>query len=67
MCIRDRTLSEALGIMATMCRDAHIDPELFWLFIEEKIYLSYAEQFLAPRQIDEVDPDSLLVKAGLKA
>lgn len=62
-----KTLSEALGIMATMCRDAHIDPELFWLFIEEKIYLSYAEQFLDPRQIDEVDPDSLLVKAGLKA
>ena len=53
--------------MATMCRDAHIDPELFGLFIDEKIYLSYAEQFLDPQQIDEIDPDSLLVKAGLKA
>ena len=62
-----KKLSEALGIMATMCRDAHIDPELFGLFIEEKIYLSYAEQFLDPHQIDEVDPDSLLAKAGLKA
>ena len=62
-----KKLSEALGIMATMCRDAHIDPELFGLFIDEKIYLSYANQFLDPRQIDEVDPDSLLAKAGLKA
>ncbi len=62
-----KKLSEALGIMATMCRDAHIDPELFALFIDEKIYLSYANQFLDPHQIDEVDPHSLLVKAGLKA
>ncbi|MCQ6257956.1 HD domain-containing phosphohydrolase [Pseudomonas sp. Q11] len=62
-----KKLSEALGIMATMCRDAHIDPELFGLFIDEKIYLSYANQFLDPRQIDEVDPDSLLAKAGLQA
>ncbi|MCJ8206514.1 HD domain-containing phosphohydrolase [Pseudomonas sp. RGM2987] len=61
-----KKLSEALGIMATMCRDAHIDPELFELFIEERIYLRYAEQFLDPQQIDEVDPHSLLVKAGLQ-
>lgn len=61
-----KKLSEALGIMATMCRDAHIDPELFGLFIDEKIYLSYANQFLDPHQIDEIDPHGLLVKAGLK-
>lgn len=61
-----KKLSEALGIMATMCREAHIDPELFGLFIEEEIYLRYAEQFLDPQQIDTVDPHSLLVKAGLK-
>ncbi|MEO6676852.1 MAG: HD domain-containing phosphohydrolase, partial [Pseudomonas sp.] len=41
-----KSLSEALGIMATMCRDAHIDPELFGLFINEQIYRQYAEQFL---------------------
>ncbi|MBC3374609.1 HD domain-containing protein [Pseudomonas sp. SWRI92] len=62
-----KKLSEALGIMATMCRDAHIDPELFGLFIDERIYLHYAEAFLDPRQIDEIDPDNLLAKAGLKA
>lgn len=52
--------------MATMCRDAHIDPQLFELFINEQIYRQYAEQFLDPKQIDTVDPASLLVKAGLR-
>ena len=61
-----KSLSEALGIMATMCRDAHIDPELFGLFINAGIYRQYAEQFLDPQQIDAVDTASLLVKAGLQ-
>ncbi|VVQ05385.1 hypothetical protein PS918_04596 [Pseudomonas fluorescens] len=60
-----KSLSEALGIMATMCRDAHIDPELFGLFIKARVYLQYAERFLDPRQIDAVDPSGLLIKAGL--
>ncbi|CAI8711885.1 HD domain-containing phosphohydrolase [Pseudomonas serbica] len=61
-----KTLSEALGIMANMCRDAHIDPELFGLFINAQIYLQYARRFLDPRQVDAVDTSSLLIKAGLK-
>jgi HD-GYP domain-containing protein (c-di-GMP phosphodiesterase class II) len=61
-----KSLSEALGIMATMCRNAHIDPELFGLFIKAHIYLRYAERFLDPAQIDAVDPSGLLIKAGLK-
>ena len=52
--------------MATMCRDAHIDPELFELFITAEVYRQYAEQFLDPKQIDEVDAPGLLVKAGLR-
>lgn len=60
-----KSLSEALGIMAFMCRNAHIDPQLFRLFIEAHIYRQYAERFLDPRQIDAVDPSGLLVKAGL--
>jgi hypothetical protein len=48
-----------------MCRDAHIDPELFGLFINAQVYLQYADRFLDPQQIDAVDPTSLLVKAGL--
>ncbi|MEJ5060962.1 MULTISPECIES: HD domain-containing phosphohydrolase [unclassified Pseudomonas] len=61
-----KSLSEALGIMAFMCRDAHIDPELFGLFINAHIYLKYAERFLDPQQIDAVDHSGLLIKAGLK-
>ncbi|MDR9753958.1 HD domain-containing phosphohydrolase [Pseudomonas sp. SZMC_28357] len=61
-----KTLSEALGIMATMCRDAHIDPQLFELFIGEGVYLTYARRYLDPQQLDEVDTEGLLVKAGLR-
>jgi hypothetical protein len=35
--------------------DNHIDPDIFDLFIREKIYLRYAEKFLEPEQIDEVN------------
>ena len=62
-----KTLSEALGIMATMCREAHIDAELFGLFIREGVYLQYASRFLAPQQVDAVDPAGVLRKAGLVA
>ncbi|MFJ2711488.1 HD domain-containing phosphohydrolase [Pseudomonas sp. NPDC087346] len=62
-----KTLSEALGIMATMCRDAHIDAQLFGLFINDGVYMQYATRFLEPAQIDAVDPASLLRKAGLAA
>ncbi|UFP98431.1 HD domain-containing phosphohydrolase [Pseudomonas fitomaticsae] len=60
-----KSLSEALGIMATMCREAHIDAELFGLFIRDGVYLQYATRFLDPRQIDVVDPAAVLLKAGL--
>ncbi|MBP3862385.1 MAG: HD domain-containing protein, partial [Pseudomonas sp.] len=63
---RSKTLSEALNIMAAMCHDAHIDPQLFALFMHEQIYLQYARQFLDPQQIDTVDIDALMLKAGLK-
>jgi len=62
-----KTLSEALAIMATMCREAHIDAQLFGLFISEGVYMQYAVRFLDPAQIDNVDPASLLHKAGLSA
>ncbi|HMV22131.1 MAG TPA: HD domain-containing phosphohydrolase [Rhodocyclaceae bacterium] len=48
-------LSEAIRILANFRLNGHIDPDLFDVFIREKVYLSYAERFLDPRQIDEVD------------
>jgi HD-GYP domain-containing protein (c-di-GMP phosphodiesterase class II) len=50
-----KTLSESLMILGKMKQDNHIDPDLFDLFIREKIYLDYARQFLEPEQIDAVD------------
>lgn len=50
-----KTLSESLMILGKMKEDNHIDPDLFDLFIRERIYLDYARQFLEPEQIDEVD------------
>ena len=50
-----KTLSESLYILGKMKLDNHIDPDLFDLFIRERIYLRYAELFLEPEQIDYVD------------
>ncbi|WP_043307854.1 HD domain-containing phosphohydrolase [Pseudomonas sp. ML96] len=62
---KGKTLSDSLGIMAGMCRGAHIDPELFALFIATGIPQAYAERFLRPEQIDAIDPAAILAKAGL--
>lgn len=50
-----KTLSESLYILGKMKEDQHIDPDLFDIFVREKIYLKYAQQFLEPEQIDDVD------------
>lgn len=62
---KGKTLSEALNIMVGMCKGAHIDPQLFALFIRTGIYRRYAERFMQAEQIDEVDEQMLLEKAGL--
>lgn len=48
-------LSQALTIMGRMVEDNHLDPDIFKLFVESKVYLKYAEKFLAPEQIDQID------------
>jgi HD-GYP domain-containing protein (c-di-GMP phosphodiesterase class II) len=62
---KGKTLSEALNIMVGMCKGAHIDPELFALFIRSGIHRRYAERFMLAEQIDEVDEQALLEKAGV--
>lgn len=46
-------LSEAMGILKKFRDNGHIDPDLFDVFVKEKVYLKYAQQFLDPAQIDE--------------
>ncbi len=52
---RGKTLSESLKILGNLRLNGHIDPDLFDVFVRRKVYLRYAEQFLDPAQIDEVD------------
>ena len=48
-------LSVAMSILKNMRDDRHIDPDLFEVFVRQKVYLRYAEEFLSPDQIDEFD------------
>ena len=50
-----KTLSESLQILGKFRENGHIDPDLFDVFIRQRVYLKYAEQFLDPEQIDKVD------------
>jgi metal dependent phosphohydrolase len=52
---KGKTLSECLHILGKMKLDNHIDPDLFDLFVREKVYLEYAHKYLSPEQIDQVD------------
>jgi HD-GYP domain-containing protein (c-di-GMP phosphodiesterase class II) len=54
-----KTLTESLTILGKFKQSGHIDPDLFNVFIREKVYLTYAKQFLNPEQIDEVDESKI--------
>ena len=58
-----KKLSESLKIMMFMNKDQHIDADLFELFLTEGVWKEYAEIFLDPEQIDDVDI-SLYMPAG---
>jgi HD-GYP domain-containing protein (c-di-GMP phosphodiesterase class II) len=55
-----KPLSESMRIMGQMKRFNHLDPELFDLFVQAGVYRAYAERFLSPEQIDDVDEAALL-------
>jgi len=61
-----KKLSECLRIMGLMKKDNHIDPDIFEIFIREQVYLDYAEEFLDPEQIDEID-ESLIPGYAVQA
>lgn len=47
-----KPLSEALMILKNMKDNNHIDPDLYDVFIQEKVYMQYAKKFLDEAQID---------------
>ena len=53
-------LSKAMEIMANFARGGHIDPDLFAVFVQQEVYLQYAQSHLASEQIDPVDNAALL-------
>jgi HD-GYP domain-containing protein (c-di-GMP phosphodiesterase class II) len=56
---RAKTVSEALEILGGMKLSGHVDPELFDVFVRERVWEEYARAFLGPAQIDAVDPSRI--------
>jgi HD-GYP domain-containing protein (c-di-GMP phosphodiesterase class II) len=56
---KGKTLSDSLAILGKMRLGGHIDPDLFDVFVRDKVYLRYAQEFLDPEQIDEVDESKI--------
>lgn len=51
---KGKTLSAAIGIMARMAGEGHIDPDVFELFLTSGTYRSYAERYMPRELIDEI-------------
>jgi HD-GYP domain-containing protein (c-di-GMP phosphodiesterase class II) len=60
-----KTLTECLFILGKMKEDNHIDPDIFDVFVKEKVYLQYANEFLSEDQVDEVDHSKIPGYTGL--
>lgn len=56
---RPMTVSQALRILGRMKEEGHIDPDLFDVFVRSGVWREYAERFLRPEQLDEVDLASI--------
>ena len=52
---KGKTLTESLTILGKMKLGQHVDPDLFDIFMWEKVYENYAKYFMGPEQIDDVD------------
>ena len=55
-----KTLSETMRIMGFMKRDNHLDADIFDLFVHSGVYRRYAQRYLPPSLIDDVDEAALL-------
>lgn len=54
-----KPLTECLKILGFMKKEHHIDPDIFDVFVRDKVYMRYAEAFLPRGQIDEVDHSNI--------
>ena len=54
-----KSLTESLNILGNFSLNGHIDPDLFHVFVKEKVYLEYAKKFMDESQIDAVDESKI--------
>ena len=54
-------LSKAMNILRFMTLDNELDKDIFNLFINQKVYLKYAEENIKDSQIDKINEKDLLV------
>ena len=52
---KPKSLSESVKVLYFFKKDRHIDGELFDLFLTSGVYKTYAEKYMRPEQLDEVD------------
>ena len=54
-------LSKAMNILKGMTLDNEIDKNIFNLFIQDKLYLKYAKEYINPSQIDKIDEKEFII------
>ncbi len=52
---KGKTLSDSLTILGKFKLNGHIDPDLFDVFMWEKVYAKYGQQYMDAHQVDAVD------------
>ena len=53
---KKKSVGESLTILGKFKLGGHVDPDLFDIFMWEKVYEKYAKEFLDPDQMDDIDP-----------
>ncbi|MGI4719035.1 MAG: GAF and HD-GYP domain-containing protein [Janthinobacterium lividum] len=56
---KGKKLSESLHILGRFALNGHIDPDLFDIFVRNRVYLQFAHKNMDPHQIDEVDESAI--------
>ncbi|HLE11087.1 MAG: hypothetical protein A2504_01680 [Bdellovibrionales bacterium RIFOXYD12_FULL_39_22] len=54
---KGKALSETLFILGKMVENGELDQDIFNIFMDNKIYLQYANKYLDPAQIDSVNEE----------
>jgi HD-GYP domain-containing protein (c-di-GMP phosphodiesterase class II) len=56
---KGKMMSEAMRILGNFAQNGHIDPDLFDIFVRQKVYLAFAHKNVDQRQIDFIDESAI--------